>query len=445
MREVFKARTLASSALLLCLGFATPGLAQTASPTADDLDTAFEAVLADPTNLDAAFEYARIAAALGDYEAAVSSLERMLIYNPNLPRVHVELGVLYYRLGSFDAARGYFEQALAFPDVPPVVQARVNRFLSEIDSATSKHRFTGVVSGGLRYQTNANSGPGANVLAGGVPVRLDPAFRANDDVNVFASGQLAYSYDFGGQAGDTFDANASLYLSQQAEVDDLDVRFLEVDFGPTLHFSSLGDLAFRPYLVTNVLGLTHDLYQTSVGGGAEAILPLQSNIALTSSVSLTYTDFHNSEERPNADDLDGREARFSLGARFVPMPILRLGVNANFRNVQADADFQSYLEVGVQLTTSFDFPAPVNITDGSSNWTWSLDLRGMTRNYDDANPLVSTTVRKEMEVRADSQVYIPISATVGAFSGIGWRDVRANISNFSFDNLTVMGGVSARF
>jgi hypothetical protein len=40
-------------------------------------------MLQDPSNLDVAFEYAALSSQVGDYEAAVSTLERMLIFAPN--------------------------------------------------------------------------------------------------------------------------------------------------------------------------------------------------------------------------------------------------------------------------------------------------------------------------------------------------------------------------
>ena len=43
----------------------------------------------------------------------------MLLVDPNLPRVRLELGALYFRLGSFEIARTYLESALAAPNVPP--------------------------------------------------------------------------------------------------------------------------------------------------------------------------------------------------------------------------------------------------------------------------------------------------------------------------------------
>jgi len=46
---------------------------------------------------------------------------------PNLPRIKLELGVLYFRLGSFVEARRYFNEAVAGSDVPDEVRTRVAR------------------------------------------------------------------------------------------------------------------------------------------------------------------------------------------------------------------------------------------------------------------------------------------------------------------------------
>ena len=60
----------------------------------------FQQMLSNPANLDVTFAYADVSARLGDYEAAVSALDRMLLFNPNLPRVQLEIGALYFRMGS---------------------------------------------------------------------------------------------------------------------------------------------------------------------------------------------------------------------------------------------------------------------------------------------------------------------------------------------------------
>jgi len=43
-------------------------------------------MLQNPGDLDTAFEYAELSSQVGDYEAAISTLERMLIFAPNTPQ-----------------------------------------------------------------------------------------------------------------------------------------------------------------------------------------------------------------------------------------------------------------------------------------------------------------------------------------------------------------------
>jgi tetratricopeptide (TPR) repeat protein len=86
-------------------------------------------MLQNPGDLDIAFEYAEISTQVGDYEGAVSTLERMLIFAPNTPRLQLELGILYYRLGSYEIARSYFAQVVANPNVLPGIGAKVQLYL----------------------------------------------------------------------------------------------------------------------------------------------------------------------------------------------------------------------------------------------------------------------------------------------------------------------------
>ena len=97
----------------------SPAARPASAVVADDYDALFKATFKDPSNLDLSFRFAEQAVARGDYEAAIGALERMLFYNSNLPRVKLELGVLYFKLGSYDLAKGYFDDAIKGGDVPP--------------------------------------------------------------------------------------------------------------------------------------------------------------------------------------------------------------------------------------------------------------------------------------------------------------------------------------
>src|SRR5947209_2205835 len=102
----FRRISLALSALLIATGvLCLPAMAQVLS--AQDRaqleaqkQSLFQQMLRNPANLDVTFAYADLSARLGDNEAAVAALERMLLFNPSLARVNLELGVLYFRMGS---------------------------------------------------------------------------------------------------------------------------------------------------------------------------------------------------------------------------------------------------------------------------------------------------------------------------------------------------------
>jgi tetratricopeptide (TPR) repeat protein len=106
-----------------------------------DYDSAFRAMLADPANLDLTFRFAELALAADDLEGAISAFERLLIFNPDLPRIRYELGLLYMRLGSYQIAKGYFEDVTRAADVPAEVQAATRANLAEIEKRLSATSF----------------------------------------------------------------------------------------------------------------------------------------------------------------------------------------------------------------------------------------------------------------------------------------------------------------
>jgi tetratricopeptide (TPR) repeat protein len=89
---------------------------QRASPELQrQYNAAFQDMLNKPGDLEVALNYAKVATKVGDLEGAVSTYEGMLIIDPNLSRVRLELGILYYRLKSYEVARNYLETALQSP------------------------------------------------------------------------------------------------------------------------------------------------------------------------------------------------------------------------------------------------------------------------------------------------------------------------------------------
>ena len=131
---------------LLLIVSSLPAKSQT---TSDLLNPLFQGILARPADFNNALQYATLAPA-GDIESAISTYEQLLFYNPNLANVRFELGVLYYRLGSYEMARSYFDSALKMKDMTPGLRQRTEDLIAAIDKKLQPDQFSGYVQSGFR-------------------------------------------------------------------------------------------------------------------------------------------------------------------------------------------------------------------------------------------------------------------------------------------------------
>jgi uncharacterized protein HemY len=104
-----------------------------ASPTPSELraayEVAFQQTLEKPADPQTLVTFAELAVQYGDIEGAISALERLLLLDADQPEVRLELGVLYFRLRSLEAARTYLESAIASPSATADVKERAQEFL----------------------------------------------------------------------------------------------------------------------------------------------------------------------------------------------------------------------------------------------------------------------------------------------------------------------------
>ena len=124
-----------SMALVLLAAAALAGCQQPNDPKQVQLqreyDAAFQKMLDDPANMDALLEYSKIATRTGDYEGAISALERTLLINPDMPQVQIELAVLYYRIKSYAVADAYLQRALQSPALTPELRRAAEQMLAK--------------------------------------------------------------------------------------------------------------------------------------------------------------------------------------------------------------------------------------------------------------------------------------------------------------------------
>ncbi len=451
--------TLAAAACVVVLGWnegaaqapaaVTPAAAsvQGRDPAlAAEYEALFRQILINPANLDANFRFAEIATQIGDFEAAIGALERILFYNPNLPRVRLELGILYFRLGSYAMARQYFESAVAGSDVPEAVTFRVRAFLAEIDRRTSTTQWSFYGQTGFRHQTNATAGP-SNPLVRvlGFDATLDRRFTRRPDWNVFALGTLRHIYDFENQRGDLWETSVVTYNTRQFQVSRLNVNLFEIQTGPRLALApeSLPGAYVRPYLVGGAIALGDSFYLGSLGGGV-AVGATFGTFQVEPFAEIRQRDFNNSSQYRAATDQNG--LLMSTGVLF-GSPLTgslrwqsRLAFSRN--ETETRFAFYSYDQATAEFALPFEFAGPW----GSRPWVLTPYGGYTFTSYDRPNPIVDPGVRREdREWRVGAGIDLPVYQNIGLGAQITYSRADSNIRNFRNENLAVSFGPTIRF
>lgn len=93
---------------------------------------AFDRMYKQPGNVALTLDYAKLAVEMEDYEAALSPLERLLMLNPSLPEVRLELGVMYFKLNSKLVAKEHLRLVAEDLSASEDVQKRAQAFLAKL-------------------------------------------------------------------------------------------------------------------------------------------------------------------------------------------------------------------------------------------------------------------------------------------------------------------------
>jgi hypothetical protein len=408
----------------------------------------FTEVLRQPTNLDLAFKFAAVAARLGNYEAAISTLERMLLLNRDLPRVKLELGVLYFRIGSYSIARTYFEEAIADPKTPDQVKKNVGLYLAQIDKRTARNHFAGSITAGFRYQTNANVGPSSNqVLAFGVPAILNSTFVSEPDWNPFLSTYMTDSYDLYADRSVTWESTLQGYYAYQLTVHNLNLGFAEVTTGPRflLTHQQGSELSLHPFAVANVVSLGTSLDFSTFGAGVELDKAFDNDrLLLGAGYTYRYQTFENSAQLPTNSLFTGPVNILGLTSSYQLTDTIQIGLTGYASDQSAQADFNSNWQYSLAAGISKQYAAPFGLTQFP--WVANLSLRGIWTDYQAADPTVDpNTVREDRELDVTVGNNFGMTQDLSLLLQAQYTDHNSNIPNYRFTDTSVIMGATWSF
>jgi hypothetical protein len=405
----------------------------------------FTRMMAAPADVDVALQYAAISALEGDLEGAVSTLERLLIFAPHVARLNFELGVLYYKLGAFDAATGYFNAAIASGDATADIKAQSAAYIAAAAHNTAADITTASAMLGARYQSNANGGVASGIVhLNGIEFTLNNAAMADPDANAFASFSGHLSHDLASQ-GDKFDADLALYASLYDKHYELNTAAGEVDFGPVFNLErfSLAHTRQQFYGILGAVSLKGDPYLHTAGIGTVVIHNFDPGTQGDVRLEYRYEDYQNSDFRPSVSDMTGGRTRLSGDLRRqINDRVIAYGQLFGERKDAAAGD-QANWQIGGLVGTTIRINPPVANAAGP----WSLDVQlGLeSRNYDAPDPMISTSPRHDDEIFAQGALTVPLAPSWAAVGTLGYRKVSSSYDLYSYDDVSTSLAIMKSF
>lgn len=407
---------------------------------------AFEETLRKPNDPKVLVHYADLAVKAGNLEGAISALERLLLIDSDQPRVNLELGVLYFRLGSYEAARGYLKNASNSAKATPDIKARANQVLAEVDDKTRKSDLSGEFMFGIRYSTNANSGPSGGIRSFGDTTVPTPNVSSRPDFNVLAAAALRHRYDLGTQDNAAIETDLTLYGTRQFQVRDANVALTDLTTGPRSRpFDGwAGDISVKPFLTGRYLAVNDFTNYWAWGSGIEATSPLGANSLVAFTVIGRRREFVNNPDLTNNNQSSGTEFVPSLEYRVNLSPALSLNFSAATTRYWAAVESESYTEFGLSAVLAWRFVDPIGLN--GLNWIATMNVGVARAAYDAPDPTVDPDLpRRQNDVNFGLTLGVPLDDRLTFITQAAYARRDSDISNYAYDAFTVMAAMSWRF
>jgi hypothetical protein len=440
--KAFFAAILASA----CFGMPLPAAqAQISTP---EQQRGLDRMKAAPLDHDNTFDYIRASAATRDYEGAIAALERLLIYNPGLTRVKYELGVLYYRIGSYAMAVQHFEDAADDPQLEPGVRARIAAYLPDAKKQLQQSRFSGVVLTGLRYNSNVAGVPDNGLLRSfGAVVPSGGPYRARGDTSAVAMAEINHVYDFQTPRLFTWDSSFTGYAAAQFRQTDLNAAFFDISTGPRFAISNdpLNGVTLRPYVAGGSSSIGGRSYVSSLGGGVALHVPVSPFASFTPGIEARGISVADPATVGNLGTVNtGSLVTGSLAGRWLISDGLTFDGRLSYARNQAEQAFGSNGQWVVGAALKQEFAPPSDLI--GVNWSATAFVRYTSIRFDAPNPILDPVLaRRDGQTRIGLQLDAPFTRTIGLSVIAQQTRNDSNIENFRGKSWSIMAGPAIRF
>jgi hypothetical protein len=405
-------------------------------------DVTFEEVLRDPDNPELNYAFALTQIRQGDLLGALSTLERILLKNPNQPRVRLIYAIVLYRLNAVAEAERELDLVLKLA-MDDGLRRELEYYRSQLKREQRPTKFTVIVRVGWHWDSNRNASPlGGRLISSGAPVNPTSEVDAHALESLV---RLEVEHDLKFQRrhrliGSVTGLHDLSFRSNRFTLTAVDVRG-----GVALDLAPL-EVRIQPHF--RYARLDDDTVFQAHGGSIRVDWQTRRNILLFAQGSGEYQVFNATPDAPSSRFRTGAEWRGGAGLRYVVTPEHRLTFAATGIRKEAREGFYDYYGALVVLEHGWLLGRGMFLlTDVSWEGNW----------YDEADPNINATKREDHLLRVRTVFGVPFATLTGWDTAprplrdigisVGFEYTRAfsNIDNYRYHNFRVTGALTKRF
>ena len=345
------------AALILLFALPTATFAATHDQDPEKLEALFRQGMAAVEASTTASDEDRRDALLDE---AIAAFREMLVADPGLVRVRLELARTFYLKGEASLARRHFEAVLA-GGVPEAVAVNIHAFLAEI---RARRRWS--IQGGFAIAPDTNIGAGSEERTIYIPVFGQPLPFERDEEELTTSGVglvlwggAEYQYPMSPRTRLRSGANLRRREHSGSQFDEAS---LSLHAGPRFLIDASTEASILATARQHWLGTVKDHH--ALGGRIEAGHRLTQRATMFGRVSLEDRHYR------TRTSLDGTAGDISLGGTWVIAPTVRLELSAGYGRDQAERERDRHERYRVGAGVSVALPHGFTVSGGGDyRWT----------------------------------------------------------------------------
>ena len=289
-------------------------------------------------------------------DEAIAAFRSILIHRPELVRVRLELALAFYLKEEDQLARDHFDRALVGRP-PAALVANINRFLNVM---RERRRWRGYFGFSVAPDTNINAASDAQfIYINGLPFRRGAQGRASSDIGIVGWGGGEYQFPLAERwrLRTGLDLNHREYKGKQ-----FDQTYAGVYVGPRWLINRNTEMS----LLASVSQRWFGQYSFNYDYGARLEVEHRVFAGLRLSGRALWSDRKYQQQK----FLEGPLMVFSLGATYVPFPIMSVNLLVGYQQQEAVSHQWNnagyWTRVGTNVALPFGFSVGLS---GEFRWT----------------------------------------------------------------------------